>query len=118
MLPDIGLHTAPAVADVNGDGRLDAIVGENDGTLNFFDGPRIPIPRAQTILPNSSLILGVQQFPDLSESATYIVRVTGGNLRYVGPETTDIRGRILRNGRLFNDGDVIRGSWVLYQIRF
>ena len=34
---DVGTDAQPAVADINGDGRLDVIVGEDNGTVNFFE---------------------------------------------------------------------------------
>jgi hypothetical protein len=33
---DVGNNSTPAFADLDGDGDLDAIVGEEDGTLNYF----------------------------------------------------------------------------------
>jgi hypothetical protein len=35
-LADVGSYSAPSFADLDGDGDLDAIVGEQDGTLNYF----------------------------------------------------------------------------------
>ncbi len=33
---DIGLSSAPSFADFDGDGDLDAVVGDSDGTLNYY----------------------------------------------------------------------------------
>ena len=33
---DVGDDSAPTFADINGDGKLDLVVGEADGTLNYF----------------------------------------------------------------------------------
>ena len=33
---NVGLRSTPTFADLDGDGDLDAVVGENDGNLNYF----------------------------------------------------------------------------------
>jgi len=33
---DVGVYAAPAFVDIDGDGDLDAFIGEQDGVLNFF----------------------------------------------------------------------------------
>ncbi|MEB3885666.1 VCBS repeat-containing protein [Lyngbya sp. CCY1209] len=37
-LPDVGINATPVLADINGDGFLDAFIGENNGTVNFVNG--------------------------------------------------------------------------------
>ena len=34
---DVGYNSAPSFADLDGDGDLDAVVGEDGGTLNYFE---------------------------------------------------------------------------------
>lgn len=36
-LPDIGMNATPVLTDINGDGFLDAFIGEQNGTINFVD---------------------------------------------------------------------------------
>lgn len=46
---DIGVLSKPTLGDIDGDGDLDMIVGENDGTLNFFRNiGGTPIPSFQS----------------------------------------------------------------------
>ncbi len=33
---DVGSYTSPTLADVDGDGDLDAFIGENDGNINYY----------------------------------------------------------------------------------
>ncbi|MEO1280093.1 MAG: VCBS repeat-containing protein, partial [Planctomycetota bacterium] len=33
----VGYYSAPTFADIDGDGDLDAVVGESNGTLNYFE---------------------------------------------------------------------------------
>jgi hypothetical protein len=39
---DVEANSAPAFADLDGDGDLDAVVGETNGTLKYFQGASVP----------------------------------------------------------------------------
>ena len=39
---DVGDVSAPTFVDIDGDGDLDAVVGESDGTLNYFENNQSP----------------------------------------------------------------------------
>ena len=39
---DVGLSSAPAIADVNQDGLMDILVGERQGNINFFENTGAP----------------------------------------------------------------------------
>ncbi|MFN9176531.1 MAG: FG-GAP repeat domain-containing protein, partial [Synechocystis sp.] len=48
---DVGFLSTPTLADIDGDGDLDAIVGENDGILNYYKNTgssTAPVYTAQT----------------------------------------------------------------------
>ena len=53
-LTDIGSRSAPSFADIDGDGDLDAFVGELDGNINFFENTGSS--SAPNFLLSSSLI--------------------------------------------------------------
>ena len=45
---DVGNFSTPSFADLDGDGDLDALVGENDGTLHYFENTGTAIAPAFT----------------------------------------------------------------------
>jgi uncharacterized protein YbdZ (MbtH family) len=51
---DIGAQHAPTFADLDGDGDFDAMVGESDGTLNYYENTGTPLAPAFTRLNDSS----------------------------------------------------------------
>ncbi len=45
---DVGFYSTPSFADLDGDGDLDAVVGEHDGTLRYFENTGSAIAPAFT----------------------------------------------------------------------
>jgi Ca2+-binding RTX toxin-like protein len=69
---DIEVGSAPTFADLDGDGDLDAIIGENDGTLNYYKntGSRTnPIYTVQTGAANplNSIDIGLRSAPTFAD---------------------------------------------------
>ena len=42
---DLGEHVTPEFVDLDDDGDLDAVIGENDGVLNYFENTTVRAPR-------------------------------------------------------------------------
>src|SRR5262249_25557036 len=62
---DVGLYSTPSFADLNGDGLLDAIVGNQAGQLRYFQTTGTAIAPAFTNAPNplSSFVIGFDSAP-------------------------------------------------------
>jgi hypothetical protein len=90
---DVGSASAPSFADLDGDGDLDVIVGNDDGTLNYFENttPHPPAPDfvAQTGAANpfDTFDVGMDSAPSLADldgdgDLDAIVGEFGGGLKY------------------------------------
>jgi len=69
---DVGTSSAPTLADVDGDGDLDAVVGESDGSLNYFENTGSAteanfIQRTGTANPFDGLNMGTSSKPALAD---------------------------------------------------
>ncbi|HMB90142.1 MAG TPA: FG-GAP-like repeat-containing protein, partial [Rhodothermales bacterium] len=72
-----GNDSAPSVADLDGDGDLDVLTGERDGTLNFYE--------------NTAGAGNIPTFAALVENPFGLTRA-GGNLAYAIPAVADLDG--------------------------
>ncbi len=89
---DIGFFSAPTFADLDGDGDLDAIVGENDGNLRYYRNTgtaTAPLYAAQTGTANpfNGINVGFNSNPTLADldgdgDLDAIVGENDGNLNY------------------------------------
>jgi Ca2+-binding RTX toxin-like protein len=89
---DVGRHSAPALADLDGDGDLDAVVGERDGTLRYFQNTgsaSAPVYVQQTGAANpfNGLDVGRHSAPALADldgdgDLDAVVGTNDGMLRY------------------------------------
>jgi Ca2+-binding RTX toxin-like protein len=89
---DVGNASKPTFADLDGDGDLDALVGESDGTLNYFENTgtaSAPVltARTGTANPFNGIDVGYSSVPTLADldgdgDQDALVGEFDGNLNY------------------------------------
>nr|WP_277922748.1 FG-GAP-like repeat-containing protein [Synechocystis sp. FACHB-383] len=83
---DIGVLSAPTFADLDGDGDLDAIVGERDGNLNYFLSNATPTITSGTTANfaenGTGTVYTVTATDPESDSITYGLETTGDYLLF------------------------------------
>ncbi|WP_181280690.1 VCBS domain-containing protein [Aphanothece hegewaldii] len=87
---DVGSFSTPTFADIDSDGDLDAVVGEIDGNLNYFENIPTPKPVNFTQPPTSpfnGIYVGLSSAPTLADidgdgDLDAVVGEYDGNLNY------------------------------------
>jgi hypothetical protein len=69
---DIGSHSAPVFADIDGDGDFDVLVGEYDGNINYFENTGTVnqpsfVQRTATANPFDGIDVGTISIPSFSD---------------------------------------------------
>ena len=89
---DVGYRSKPTFADLDGDGDLDAVVGENTGVLNFFENTGSAtapafVERTGAANPFANLDAGVRSSPSFGDldgdgDLDAVIGEFNGTLRY------------------------------------
>jgi len=105
---DVGIIAAPTFADIDGDGDLDAFVGEGNGTVKFFENfesNNPPVPTAPAITTNEDTPATSQiapNDPNAGDTHTYAVTTAATN----GTASVDAMGLTTYTPNLnFNGAD-------------
>ena len=104
--------SAPTTVDINADGNLDIVIGEYDGTINFYKGTNAPV---QTVIHVAAEDETPETSPDLSftgldSSATFdentvnaTPRIIDGNVSVTNPSDSYDGGKLVVSGLLAED---------------
>lgn len=87
---DVGETAMPQIIDVNRDGKLDLLVGEISGTLNYFENTGTDEDALFNSLPTNDFFGSIDVMPECCSgySAPFLTEDSVGNyLLYVGSET-------------------------------
>ena len=88
---DVGSESAPTFGDLDGDGDMDLVVGESDGTINYFENTAVSGDADLTTLGSQSVTVEVTDSGGLSHSETIGIQFgTGGGDTLTGMATDDI----------------------------
>ncbi|MBC1241934.1 VCBS domain-containing protein, partial [Nostoc sp. 2RC] len=101
-LNNVGLFAAPTFADINGDGDLDAFVGNSQGNTLFFENvpntPPIAVNDAFSTNENTTLNGNVRSNDSDPDNNTLTVTQVNGNAANVGTQINLGNGKLTVNG--------------------
>ncbi len=87
---DIGEFAAPQIIDINRDGKLDLLIGERSGTLNYFENIGTPTSPDFVSIPTDNSFGGIDIMPACCTgySAPYLFEDSAGSYNmFVGSES-------------------------------
>nr|WP_304650685.1 FG-GAP-like repeat-containing protein [Synechocystis sp. LEGE 06083] len=116
---DVGTYSSPTFADIDGDGDLDAIIGESDGTLNYYENTgssTAPVytERTGTANPFNGIDVRTYSSPTLADidgdgDLDAVIGESDGNLNYyenTGSNTAPVYTERTGSANPFNGIDI------------